>query len=78
MVALPLQGNARKQGNSVFVDDEYLALPRGCEDAVITLLREKGVPYQIEDKSNHGKPISVQLMGANPTEIHPGQNAMRE
>ena len=45
------------------IDYEYLALPRGCEDAVITLLREKGVPYQIEEKSNHGKPISVQFNG---------------
>ena len=45
------------------IDDEYLALPRGCEDAVITLLREKDVPYRIEDKSNHGKPISVQFNG---------------
>ena len=47
----------------VDIDDEYLALPRGCEDAVITLLKEKGVPYRIEDKSNHGKPISVQFNG---------------
>ena len=45
------------------IDDEYLALPRGCEDAVITLLTEKGVSYRIEDKSNHGKPISVQFNG---------------
>ncbi len=45
------------------IDDEYLALPRGCEDAVITLLREKGVPYRTEDKRNHGKPISVQFNG---------------
>ena len=45
------------------IDDEYLALPRGCEDAVIALLREKDVPYRIEDKCNHGKPISVQLNG---------------
>ncbi len=45
------------------IDDEYLALSRGCEDAVITLLREKGVPYRIEDNSNHGKPISVQFNG---------------
>ena len=45
------------------IDDEYLALPRGCEDAVITLLREKGVPCRIEDKSNHGKSISVQFNG---------------
>lgn len=45
------------------IDDEHLALPRGCEDAVIALLREKGVPYRIEDKCNHGKPISVQFNG---------------
>ena len=45
------------------IDDEYLALPRGCEDAVITLLRGKDVPYRIEDKRNHGKPISVQFNG---------------
>ena len=45
------------------IDDEYLALPRGCEDPVITLLREKDVPCRIEDKSNHGKPISVQFNG---------------
>ena len=45
------------------IDEEYLALPRGCEDAVITLLREKSVPYRIEDKSNQGKPIFVQFNG---------------
>ena len=45
------------------IDDEYLALPRGCEDAVIALLREKDVPYRIDDKCNHGKPISVQFNG---------------
>ena len=45
------------------IDGEYLALPRGCEDAVTTLLKEKGVPYRIEDNSNHGKLISVQFNG---------------
>lgn len=45
------------------INEEYLALPRGCEDAIIVLLREKGVPYRIEDKNNHGKPISVQFNG---------------
>ncbi len=45
------------------IDDEFLALPRGCEDAVITLLKEKGVLYRIEDNSNHGKPISAQFNG---------------
>ena len=43
--------------------DEYLALPRGCEDAVTSLLKEKGVDYCIEDKSNHGRAISVHFTG---------------
>ncbi|MBR5394322.1 MAG: DEAD/DEAH box helicase family protein [Bacteroidaceae bacterium] len=45
------------------ITDEYLALPRGCEDAVTSLLKEKGVTYQIEDKANHGKRISVHFNG---------------
>lgn len=45
------------------INDEYLALPRGCEDAVTTLLKEKGVPYRIEDKTNYGKQISVLFNG---------------
>lgn len=58
------------------IDDEYLALPRGCEDAVITLLREKGVPYRIEDKSNHGKPISVQFNGVLRNNQHDAVNVL--
>ena len=45
------------------VTDEYLALPRGCEDAVTTLLQEKGVAYRYEDKTNHGRAISVRFNG---------------
>ena len=43
--------------------DEYLALPRGCEDAVTTLLKEKNVAYRFEDKTNHGRTISVHFNG---------------
>ena len=43
--------------------DEYLALPRGCEDAVTTLLKEKNVAYRFEDKTNHGRAISVHFCG---------------
>ena len=43
--------------------DEYLALPRGCEDAVTTLLKEKYVAYRFEDKMNHGKAISIHFNG---------------
>jgi superfamily II DNA or RNA helicase len=43
--------------------EEFLALPRGCEDAVTTLLKEKNVTYRFEDKTNHGRPISVHFNG---------------
>ena len=43
--------------------EEFLALPRGCEDAVTTLLKEKNVAYRFEDKTNHGRPISVHFNG---------------
>ena len=43
--------------------DDYLALPRGCEDAVTTLLKEKDVAYRFEDKTNHGRAISVHFSG---------------
>ena len=43
--------------------DEYLALPRGCEDAITTLLKEKNVAHRFEDKTNHGRLISVHFNG---------------
>ena len=43
--------------------DDYLALPRGCDDAVTTLLKDKNVAYRIEDKTNHGRVISVHFSG---------------
>ena len=43
--------------------EEYLALPRGCEDAVVALLKEKGVAFRFDDKTNHGRKISVHFNG---------------
>ena len=43
--------------------DEYLALPRGCEDAVTTLLKEKDVAYRFDDETNQGEAISVHFKG---------------
>ena len=45
------------------ITDDYLALPRGCEDAVTSLLQEKEVRYIFDDRTNYGKPISVQFIG---------------
>jgi len=43
--------------------DEYLALPRGCEDAVVALLKEKNVAFRFDDNTNHGRSISVHFNG---------------
>lgn len=41
------------------ITDDYLAMPRGCEDAILSFLNENGVKYNIVDETNHGTPISV-------------------
>lgn len=46
------------------ISDEYLRLPRGCEDAVIELLQRNFSTWEIEDKSCLGKPIDAEFNGA--------------
>ena len=43
--------------------EEYIALPRGCEDAVVALLKDNQAAYRIEDKTNHGENITVKFKG---------------
>ena len=43
--------------------DDYLALPRGCEDAVTTMLESLGVAYEMIDETNHGEPVAVAFKG---------------
>ncbi len=43
--------------------NEYLCLPRGCEEEVKTLLNEVGVDAALEDKSNHGREIHATFKG---------------
>ena len=45
------------------MEEDYVALPRGCEDAVIALLESNQVAYRIEDKNNHGENITVKFKG---------------
>lgn len=45
------------------ITEEHLALPRGCEDAVVELLKEKGVAFRLDDKTNHGRKISIHFNG---------------
>ena len=45
------------------MEEDYIAMPRGCEDAVVTLLEDNQVTYRIEDKTNQGKNITVEFKG---------------
>lgn len=47
------------------ITDDYLAMPRGCEDAILSFLNENGVKYNIVDETNHGTPISVSFQVKN-------------
>ena len=43
--------------------DDYLVLPRGCEDAVRTFLKEKGASFDLTDETCHGTLIDVEFKG---------------
>ena len=43
--------------------DDYLVLPRGCEDAVCDILTQHNVKIKISDKTNHGRSINVMFRG---------------
>ena len=45
------------------MEEDYIALPRGCEDAVVTLLKDNQISYRIEDKTNHGENVTVRFKG---------------
>lgn len=50
------------------VTDQYIAVPRGCEDAVTDLFDENNVDYTFEDKTNEGSKIHVKFKGELRTE----------
>lgn len=43
--------------------DNYIALPRGCEDNVAELLEANNVEYFIDDKTCHGRTVDVTFKG---------------
>lgn len=45
------------------VSEEYVVLPRGCEDAIVELLMNNHVCYRAKDETNPGKCISVKFKG---------------
>ena len=58
------------------ITDDYLAMPRGCEDAILSFLNENGVRYNIVDETNHGTPISVSFQGKEREEQLAAINAL--
>ena len=45
------------------ITDDYLAMPRGCEDAMLKFLDDNNAAYNIIDKTVHGNEISVTFRG---------------
>lgn len=56
--------------------DEYLAIPRGCEDAITAMLSSLKINYEIVDKTNHGTPITVTFNGIERNEQLDAINAL--
>ena len=44
--------------------DDYLILPRGCEEAVVDFFKSNNVDVRIEDKTNSGAAIKVEFNGS--------------
>lgn len=50
------------------ITDDYLAMPRGCKEAIVKLLDSNGAKYTIVDETNHGKAIPVTFLGTEREE----------
>ena len=58
------------------ITNEYLTMPRGCEDATRSFLNDNAVIYTIIDKTNHGNKISVSFQGEEREEQLEAINAL--
>ncbi len=56
--------------------DDYLVLPRGCEDVVKTFLKEKEADFGLTDETCHGTPIDVTFKGALRTDQQDAVNEL--
>lgn len=60
------------------VFDEYIALPRGCEDALVDLFSGTKTNVSITDKTNRGTEIPVDFNGILREEQQPAADALLE
>lgn len=56
--------------------NNYIALPRGCEDVIKELFEQNCVAFEIDDKTNHGKAIDVNFRGLLKAEQQEAMNGM--
>lgn len=70
---LPTFNTPRIISCSEIVDD-YLWLPRGCEESVLDFFNENDVKFTIEDKTNPGTSVEARFLG----ELRPEQAAAIE
>ena len=42
---------------------QHIALPRGCMDAALALLRDNGIDCDLRDERVHGQPLEVEFVG---------------
>ena len=54
----------------------YLAIPRGCEKAMVDLFQERNIPYAIEDRTTTGTPIDVSFVGKLWPDQQPAADAI--
>lgn len=58
--------------------EDYLALPRGCEDALIDVLKAGGVSYTIQDEREKGQVLTVHFKGQLRTEQVEAVQALKQ
>lgn len=56
--------------------DDYLVLPRGCEEAVVSFFKSNNVEFSIVDETIHGSEISVNFKGVEREEQTDAINAL--
>ena len=60
------------------ISDKYIAIPRGCEEALESLFESHSVQYSVEDKTNHGTKINIKFNGTLREEQQLAANALLE
>lgn len=72
---LPVYGTPRVL-DCGYEDDDYIGLPRGCMDALQSLLEEQGVPVILNDRRCEGRSIDVEFKGVLRPEQEPAAQAL--